>query len=126
MPVVRVQIPHGHTQSVKNAISEEIRDAIDRIIDPGQGGKHPETCKWIYVAVSEADGSIGRGLPTVSIDTRPGRTRQQKMALANAISDTFERLMATRDVYVLFRESAAEDHIAAGEPLPEWRPPAVA
>lgn len=125
MPIVRVQIPFGYPDKLKTAISEDIRDAIDRIIDPGQGGRHPETCKWIYVAVNESHGSLGRGLPTVSIDTRPGRTTQQKMALANAICDIFDDHMKTRDVYVLFRISEAEDHICGGEPLPEWRPPAA-
>ena len=57
-------------------------------------------------------------------DTRPGRAQEQK--LAEAICDVFEEVMSTRDVYVLLRTTAAEDHIAGGVPLPEWRPDDIA
>ena len=122
MPIVRVDIPAGYPDSVKDRLREGIREAIIEAIDPGQKGLHPETCKWIYPAIREAYGSIGDGLPTVTVDTRPGRTREQKRKLAALICDLFEKVMGTRDVYVLVRTTDAEDHLAGGEPLPEWRP----
>ncbi len=122
MPIVRVDIPSGYTDRTKDEIREGIREAINVVLDPGQNGRHPETCKWIYVSVKEAYGELGDGLPTVTIDTRPGRKPDQKLEVARRICDVFERALGTRDVYVLLRESAAGDHIGAGVPLPEWRP----
>jgi phenylpyruvate tautomerase PptA (4-oxalocrotonate tautomerase family) len=122
MPIVRVDVPAVSPQ-IKQTLRREIKRAIDEVLDPGQGGKFPETCKWIYVSVREAFGEIGDGLPTVTIDTRPGRKPETKLRLANAICDIFEKTMGTRDVYVLLRETAAADHIGAGVSLPEWKPP---
>jgi phenylpyruvate tautomerase PptA (4-oxalocrotonate tautomerase family) len=126
MPIVRVDIPEGHSDATKDALRHEIKQAINDIIDPGQNGRYPETCKWIYVSIREAYGKIGDGLPTVTIDTRPGRKQEQKLRLANAICDIFEKLLGTRDVYVLMRSTEAADHIGGGKSLPEWKPEAVA
>lgn len=122
MPIVRVDIPAGYPDGTKDQIRTGIRDAIDTILDPSQKGRYPETCKWIYVSVREAYGKLGDGLPTVTIDTRPGRRQEQKNEVARQICDVFERTLGTRDVYVLLRETAAADHIGGGVPLPEWRP----
>jgi phenylpyruvate tautomerase PptA (4-oxalocrotonate tautomerase family) len=122
MPIVRVQIPTGYSDTVKEKLCDGIRDAIDIAIDPGQKGRHPETRKWIYPSITEAYGKLGAGLPTVTIDTRPGRSREQKDRVAVLICDVFEKVMGTRDVYVLLRTSEAADHIAGGTALPEWRP----
>lgn len=121
MPIVRIDIPTGYSNAVKDRIREGMKQAIIEAIDPGQNGRHPETCKWIYPSITEAYGGLGDGLPTVSIDTRPGRTREQKRKLADLICDLFEKEMGTRDVYVIFRTSDSDDHIAGGEPLPVWR-----
>lgn len=122
MPIVRVDIPGGYPDETKDILRAGIKGAIDEVLDPGQNGRHPETRKWIYVSVREAYGRLGDGLPTVTIDTRPGREPEQKTRLANRICDVFEAAMATRDVYVLLREVAAADHIGGGVPLPEWHP----
>jgi phenylpyruvate tautomerase PptA (4-oxalocrotonate tautomerase family) len=122
MPIVRVDIPSGYSNDVKDSIRSGIKSAIDEVLDPGQGGRHPETRKWIYVSVREAYGRLGDGLPTVTIDTRPGRSAEQKSKLAKRICDVFQAALGTRDVYVLLREVAAMDHIGGGTPLPEWRP----
>ena len=123
MPIVRVDVPIGSTVEVKDTLRAEIKRVIDEVLDPAQGGKFPETRKWIYVAIREAYGKLGDGLPTVTIDTRPGRKQEQKLRLANRICDVFEKTIGTRDVYVLLREINAADHIGAGIPLPEWKPP---
>ena len=122
MPIVRVDIPAGYADSVKDQIRAGIKQAIDDVIDPGQKGRHPETRKWIYVSITEAYGKLGDGLPTVTIDTRPGRKQEQKLELARRLCDVFDQALGTRDVYVLLRESQAGDHIGGGTPLPEWRP----
>jgi phenylpyruvate tautomerase PptA (4-oxalocrotonate tautomerase family) len=125
MPIVRVDVPLGTTRQVKDVLRAEIKRAINEVLDPSQNGKFPETCKWIYVSIREAYGEIGDGLPTVTIDTRPGRKQEQKLRLANAICDVFDQAMRTRDVYVLLRETRAADHIGAGVSLPEWKPPVL-
>lgn len=122
MPIVRVDIPQGYSDKTKDQLRSGIKSVIDEVLDPGQKGRHPETCKWIYVSIREAYGHLGDGLPTVTVDTRPGRKQEQKARLAHRICDVFESAMGTRDVYVLLRETAAADHIGAGVPLPEWRP----
>lgn len=121
MPIVKVDIPAGYSDSVKERLCQGITEAIIEAIDPAQQGRYPETCKWIYPAIREAYGGIGRGLPTVTIDTRPGRSPAQKRKLAALICDLFEAVIGTRDVYVLLRATDAEDHLAGGEALPEWR-----
>lgn len=122
MPIVRIDIPEGYPKEVKDRLREGVKEAIIEAIDPGQNGRHPETCKWIYPSIREAYGRLGDGLPTVSVDTRPGRTQKQKRHLANLICNLFERELGTRDVYVLIRTTESDDHIAGGEPLPEWNP----
>ena len=123
MPIVRVDVPLNTPRTTKDVLRAEIKRAINEVLDPGQGGKFPETCKWIYVSIREAYGEIGDGLPTVTVDTRPGRKQETKLRLANALCDVFDKAMHTRDVYVLLRETKAADHIGAGVPLPEWKPP---
>ena len=122
MPIVRVQIPEGCSNEVKDRIANGLRDAVNASIDPGQNDRFPETRKWIYPAITEAYGELGKGLPTVTIDTRPGRTRKQKDLCAKLICDLFEEVMGTRDVYVLLRTTEAGDHLAGGTALPEWKP----
>lgn len=122
MPIVRVDIPQGFPERTKEAIRDGIKDAINVVLDPGQKGRFPETCKWIYVSIREAYGKLGDGLPTVTIDTRPGRRQEQKNEVARRICDVFQATLGTRDVYVLLRETPAADHIGGGTPLPEWRP----
>ena len=58
----------------------------------------------------------------MTVDTRPGRKREQEEKLAQLVYDVFEEILATRDVYLLLRETPAADHIGGGESLPEWRP----
>jgi phenylpyruvate tautomerase PptA (4-oxalocrotonate tautomerase family) len=122
MPIVRVDIPTGYPNATKDQICAGIKSAIDDVFDPAQRGRYPETRKWIYVSVREAHGALGDGLPTVTVDTRPGRRPETKAELARRICDVFENTLGTRDVYVLLRETAAADHLGGGVPLPDWRP----
>lgn len=122
MPIVRVQVPEGLSNDTKGALRDDVKEAIRVAIDPGQNGRFPETERWIYVSITEAFGEIGAGLPTITIDTRPGRKQEQKDHLVRLFGDIFEKHVGSRDVYTLFRESAAIDHIGGDKPLPEWRP----
>ena len=122
MPVVRVDIPEGYTDAHKERLRQGIKKAVDEALDPAQKEKFPESRKWIYVSVREVFGKIGDGLPTVTIDTRPGRTREQKDLCAKLICDVFESYMDTRDVYVLLRTTEAADHLTGADALPEWNP----
>jgi hypothetical protein len=106
---------------VKGALRDDIKEAIRVAIDPGQNGRFPETERWIYVAITEAFGEVGAGLPSISIDTRPGRKREQKDHLVRLLCDIFEKHVGTRDVYTLFRTTDAMDHIGGDTPLPEWQ-----
>jgi phenylpyruvate tautomerase PptA (4-oxalocrotonate tautomerase family) len=121
MPIVRVDIPYGYTDAHKERLRQGIKDAIDQALDPAQRGRHPGARKWIYVSVHEALGKIGDGLPTVTVDTRPGRSQEQKDLCAKLICDVFEVYMDTRDVYVLLRTTEAVDHLTGADTLPEWK-----
>lgn len=122
MPIVRIQIPSGFTDQTKGKLRDAVREAIKVAIDPGQQGRSPETERWIYVSITEAFGELGAGLPTITVDTRPGRRRDQKDHLARLVGDIFAEHIGSADVYLLFRESAAADHMGGTESLPEWRP----
>ena len=122
MPIVRVDIPRGYTDAHKERLRQGIRQAVDEALDPAQKERFPETRKWIYVSIHEAFGEIGDGLPTVTIDTRPGWSRERKDLCAKLICDVFETYMNTRDVYVLLRTTEAADHLTGAGALPEWNP----
>ena len=122
MPIVRVDIPRGYTDAHKERLRQGIRQAVDEALDPAQKERFPEARKWIYVSIHEAFGEIGDGLPTVTIDARPGRSRERKDLCAKLICDVFETYMNTREVYVLLRTTEAADHLTGAGALPEWNP----
>jgi hypothetical protein len=101
MPIVRVDVPHHVSNEIKDDLRAGIRDTINTALDPGQQGRHPEACEWIYVSITEAYDKMGDGLPTVTIDTRPGCAREKNDMVARLIRDVFDKVMGTRDVYVL-------------------------
>lgn len=117
MPLVRADIPHGHSAETKKQLRQAIKDAINRALDP-------KITKYIYVAIREVEAEIGDGAPTVTVDLRPGREMARKAALAGFIGDAFAKTLGvdSRDVYLLFRETPASDHYCGGQPLPDWKP----
>jgi phenylpyruvate tautomerase PptA (4-oxalocrotonate tautomerase family) len=74
--------------------------------------------------VRDAFGEIGDGLPLVTVDLRPEREAERKKALVDAIAKILqiELGVVPTDLYVLFRESSAENHYTGGTPLPLWVP----
>ncbi|MHA1527635.1 MAG: tautomerase family protein [Alphaproteobacteria bacterium] len=117
MPVIRIDLPEGTTQATKAAARDGVKAAVLRTLAPKE-------TKYDYVAVREAFGAIGDGLPLVEIDLRPGREPERKQALVEAIADLLQTEMgiARTDLYVLIRETVAEHHYTGGAPLPAWVP----
>jgi phenylpyruvate tautomerase PptA (4-oxalocrotonate tautomerase family) len=117
MPVIRIDLPEGTPQSTKAAVRDGVKAAVLRTLAPKE-------TKFDYVAIREAFGVIGDGLPLVEIDLRPGREPERKHALVDAIARLLKAEMgiAPSDLYVLFRETPAPDHYTGGMPLAAWVP----
>lgn len=117
MPVIRIELPEGSPSALKARIRQEVKAAVLKTLAPKE-------VKYDYVAVREAFGEIGDGLPLIEVDLRPGREPERKKALVDAIAAVLQDAMgvAPEDVYVLFRETAAENHYTGGTPLPAWVP----
>ena len=117
MPVIRIEVPEGTERATKYAIRLGVKQAVLDTLAPKE-------TKYDYVAVAEVYGEIGDGLPLVTVDLRPGREVARKKALVDAIAAILlsELRVDPVDVYVLFRETPAEDHYTGGTPLPAWVP----
>ncbi len=117
MPVIRIDVPEGTSLESKKRIREQVKQAVLTTLAPKE-------TKYDYVAIREAFGEIGDGLPLVEVDLRPGREAARKKALVDAIATVLNKELGITpaDVYVLFRETRAPDHYTGGTPLPEWVP----
>ncbi len=117
MPVIRIDVPEQTGHAAKAAIRDGVKAAVLRTLAPKE-------TKYDYVSIVEAFGVIGDGLPLVSVDLRPGREPERKKALVDAIAEILQAELgvAPADVYVLFRETPAENHYTGGTPLPAWVP----
>ena len=117
MPVISVEVPEGTDQSIKIRIREGVNKAVIDTLAPKE-------IKYDYVAIREAFGEIGDGLPLVTVDLRPGREAERKKALVDAIASILLTELGVNpvDLYVLFRENPAENHYTGGSPLPAWIP----
>ena len=114
MPVIRIEVPEGTATAVKGRIRDGVKQAVIDTLAPKE-------IKYDYVAVREAFGIIGDGLPLVTVDLRPGREPERKKALVDAIAAILNSELAVDpvDLYVLFRETPAENHYTGGTPLPD-------
>jgi len=117
MPVIRIEVPEGTATDVKGRIRDGVKQAVIDTLAPKE-------IKYDYVAIREAFGIIGDGLPLVTVDLRPGREPERKKALVDAIAAILNSELAVDpvDLYVLFRETPAENHYTGGTPLPDWVP----
>ena len=63
-------------------------------------------------------------MPLITVDLSPGREPARKKALVDALSAILktELDVAAEDVYVLFRETPAENHYCGGTSLQAWVP----
>lgn len=79
MPVIRVEVPEGTNQDTRIRVREGVKQALlDTLAS--------KEINFGYVAVREACGILGNGLPLVTVDLRPGRDAGRKMALTDAIA----------------------------------------
>ena len=117
MPVIRIEVPEGVSVETKRRIREGAKQAVLDTLAPKE-------TKYDYVAVREVFGEIGDGVPLITVDLRPGREPERKKALVDALADLLknELNVEPQDVYVLYRETPAENHYCGGEPLPAWVP----
>lgn len=117
MPVIRIEVPEGTSQQTKKRVRERVKQAVLTTLAPKE-------IKYDYVAVREAFGELGDGLPLVTVDLRPGREAERKKALVDAIAAILHEELGADpvDLYVLFRETPAENHYTGGTPLPDWVP----
>jgi len=117
MPVIRIEVPEGTPTEIKRRIREGAKLAVLDTLAPKE-------TKYDYVAVREVFGEIGDGVPLISVDLRPGREKERKKALTDAIAILLKSELNIEpcDVYVLYRETPAENHYCGGEPLPAWIP----
>jgi phenylpyruvate tautomerase PptA (4-oxalocrotonate tautomerase family) len=117
MPVIRIEVPEGTAQATKQRIRVGVKQAVLDTLAPKE-------TRYDYVAVREVCAEIGDGVPLVTVDLRPGRGADRKKALVDAIASLLkiELNVDARDIYVLFRETSAENHYCGGEPLAAWSP----
>lgn len=120
MPVIRIEVPEGTPTDIKRRIREGSKQAVLDTLAPKE-------TKYDYVAVREVFGEIGDGVPLITVDLRPGREKERKKALTDAITTLLKKELNVEpcDVYVLYRETPAENHYCGGEPLPAWVPASV-
>lgn len=117
MPVIRIDVPEGTQPEIKKRIRDSVKQAVLDTLAPKE-------TKYDYVAVREAFAELGDGLPLVTVDLRPGREPERKKALVDAIAEVMHTELGSDpvDLYVLFRETPAENHYTGGTPLPAWVP----
>lgn len=117
MPVIRIDVPRGTPVDTQVRIRLAVKEAVLKTLAPKE-------TKYDYVAVREAVAEIGDGVPLVQVDLRPGREAERKKALVDAIAEVMELELGASpaDLYVLFRETPAENHYCGGTPLPAWVP----
>ena len=107
MPVIRIDLPEGTPAAAKAAVRDGVKAAVLSTLAPKE-------TKYDYVAVREAFGAIGDGLPLVEIDLRPGREPARKQALVDAIAELLLAEMKQR----LGMELAPEEATTASPRVP--------
>jgi len=117
MPVIRIEVPKGTADATQVAIRIAVKEAVLETLAPKE-------TKYDYVAVREVIAEIGDGAPLIEVDLRPGREPARKKALVDAIAAIphAEMGVVKDDIYVLFRETPADNHYTGGTSLPAWVP----
>ncbi len=117
MPIVRADLPQGLSDETKEALRQAHKAAILSALAPKE-------TRYISVALREVFAPRGDGAPTVTVDLRPGRESARKAALAQTLAEAMLSAagIAAEDIYLLFRETPAENHYCGGTPLPNWVP----
>ncbi len=112
MPIIRVDIPEGHSREEKQVLHCAVHDAIAST----WANQH------IWIALREKFTPEGDVSVVVTVDLRPGRGREQERlhAFFDAVEPVFREIVgATReDVIVLVREFHQHACLSGGEELP--------
>ena len=117
MPIVRIDLPYGYPEDYKERLRQAAKAAVISILAPAE-------TRYVYVGVREAFARVGDGVPTITVDLRPGRAAERKAALAEALADSVSTIagIGREHIYLLFRETEAANHYCGGQPLADWAP----
>ncbi len=105
MLIAHIHIPPGYLLDYKETVRQAVKTAAVAALDIADPS-------LVYVSVSDAHGRIGDGLPTVMLDVMPIADPQRKAALATQVAQAVAAHAggSSDDVYLLIRETAAENH----------------
>jgi len=112
MPIIRCDIPEGHSREIKDGLHRVLFDAI------------AETWakEHIWIALREKHGPRDDRRVIMSVDLRPGRggEGERLAALFSRVQSEFERLIGTapEDLIVVIRDFPHEACLSGGAPLP--------
>lgn len=112
MPIIRVDIPEGHSREAKQELYRTVHDAIAST----WANQH------IWIALREKFTPEGDVSVMVTVDLRPGRGREQERlrAFFDAVQPTFHRIVGTtrEDMIILVRDFPQDACLSGGDELP--------
>ena len=112
MPIIRIDIPEGHSREEKQELHRTVHDAIAST----WANQH------IWITLREKFSPEGDVSVIVTVDLRPGRGREQERlrAFFDAIEPAFRSIVgATReDMIILVRDFPQHACLSGGDELP--------
>ena len=112
MPIIRVDIPEGHSREEKQELYRTVHDSIAST----WANQH------IWIALREKFTLEGDVSVLITVDLRPGRGREQERlrAFFDAIQPTFHRIAGTtrEDMIILVRDFPQHACLSGGDELP--------
>ena len=112
MPIIRIDIPEGHSRGEKQELHRAVHDAIAST----WANQH------IWIALREKFTPEDDVSVIITVDLRPGRGREQERlrAFFDAVEPVFRRIVgATReDMIILVRDFPQHACLSGGEELP--------
>ena len=112
MPIIRVDIPEGHSRDEKQELNRTVHDSIAST----WANQH------IWIALREKFTPEGDVSVLITVDLRPGRGREQERlrAFFDAIQPTFHRIVGTtrEDMIILVRDFPQHACLSGGDELP--------
>ena len=112
MPVIRIDIPEGHSREEQQELHRTVHDAIATT----RANQH------VWIALREKFTPEGDVSVIITVDLRPGRGREQDRlrAFFEAIEPVFRRIVgATReDMIILVRDFPQHACLSGGDEFP--------